>query len=371
MQGFDDIRPYTDAEIPAAMQNIADWELFPQIIRFIYPDGDIEEARRRLLSITSIHQFQATFMNDAIRRIVTETTDGFTFSGMHHLRRGMPYLFISNHRDISLDAFLLQHLLMEHRGTTSHIVFGQNLLSMPIIEVLFRSNKLIRMERGGTPRAFYNSLQHLSDYLNSLVVEQRQSVWIAQKNGRAKDGVDTTAPAMIKMLTLGGNGDPLQTLANLHIVPLAVSYEWDPCDAMKANELLLSQSGSYSKAPDEDLRSVVSGIIGQKGHVHLAIGKPLGLRDLQPPAGVDIAEHVAAVLDRHIQHSYRLMPSNYAAYSIINGSSNAMHYTQRTLDTLKARAAGLQPEARRILYETYANPVVAARGKGGNSQEKD
>lgn len=364
MPDFDDIRPYTDAEIPAAMQQIADWELFPQIIRFIYPDGDIGEARRRLLATTSIHQFQATFMNDAIKRIVKETTDGFTFSGLHHLRRGMPYLFVSNHRDISLDAFLLQHLLIEHHGTTSHIVFGENLLAMPIMEVLFRSNKLIRMERGGTPRAFYNSLQHLSDYLNHLVVEQRQSVWIAQKNGRAKDGRDITAPAVIKMLTLGGKGNAHQTLANLHIVPMAISYEWDPCDTMKANELMLSQSGTYTKAPDEDLRSVVSGIIGQKGHVHLAIGKPLAARELLPPAGTDIAEHAAAILDQRIQRSYRLMPSNYAAYSLLYGASAPMHYTQRTLDTLKARAAGLHPEARRILYETYANPVVAARGQG-------
>ena len=348
MDSFDDIRPYTDSELPDAMQRIADWELFPQIMRFIYPDMAVEEARRRLLGTRSVHQFQATFMNDAIRRIVKETTDGFSFSGLHHLRRGVPYLFISNHRDITLDAFLLQHLLMEHRGTTSHIVFGQNLLSIPIMEVLFRSNKLIRMERGGTPRAFYNSLHHLSDYLNHLVAEEHQSVWIAQKNGRAKDGNDTTAPAMIKMLTLGGKGDPMQTLAGLHIVPLSISYEWDPCDVMKANELMQSQHGSYTKAPDEDLRSVVSGIIGPKGHVHLT-------------AGVDLADHVAALLDRRIQHGYKLMPTNYAAYTLVTGRRLPAHYTQRTLDRLKARAEGLQPDAQRFLYEAYANPVMAVR----------
>ena len=360
MNSFDDIRPYNDAEIPAAMQAIAEWELFPQIIRFIYPDGDIEAARKRLLAITNIHQFQSTFMNDAIRRIVKETTAGFTFSGLQHLRRGVPYLFVSNHRDITLDAFLLQHLLMEHRGTTSHIVFGQNLLSLPIMEVLFRSNKMIRMERGGSPRAFYNSLQHLSDYLNTLVGE-RQSVWIAQKNGRAKDGNDTTAPAVIKMLTLGGEGDALQTLNRLHIVPMSISYEWDPCDAMKATELMLSRKGSYEKAPDEDLRSVVSGIIGQKGHVHLAIGAPLSPRELQPAEGADVAEHVAKVLDLHIQHNYRLMPSNYAAYSIVSGKCLPMRYTQQTLDRLKERAKALPAEARDILFNTYAQPVMAVQ----------
>ena len=360
MDTFDDIRPYNDAEIPAAMQAIADWELFPQIIRFIYPDGDIETARKKLLATTNIHQFQATFMNDAIKRIVKETTDGFTFSGLQHLRRGIPYLIVSNHRDITLDAFLLQHLLMEQRGTTSHIVFGQNLLSLPIMEVLFRSNKMIRMERGGSPRAFYNSLQHLSDYLNTLI-GQRQSVWIAQKNGRAKDGNDTTAPAVIKMLTLGGDGDALQTLNRLHIVPMSISYEWDPCDAMKATELMLSRKGGYEKAPDEDLRSVVSGIIGQKGRVHLAIGSPLSARELQPQEGEDLAEHVAKVLDYHIQRNYRLMPSNYAAYSIVSGQRMPMRYTQQTIDRLKERAKALPTEARDILYQTYAQPVMAVQ----------
>ena len=303
---FDDIRPYTDAELPEATRRIAEWDLFPQIARFIYPDMPTDEARRRLLATTSIHQFQATFMNDAIRRIISETTDGFTFGGLHHLRRGVPYTFISNHRDITLDAFLLQHVLMEQRGETSHIVFGQNLLALPIIEVLFRSNKLIRMERGGSPRAFYRSLLHLSLYLNQLVCEERQSVWIAQKNGRAKDGHDQTAPAIIKMLTLGGNGDPRQTLERLHLVPMSISYEWDPCDTMKAAELYHSRDGHYEKAPDEDVKSVVTGIIGPKGKVHLEIGAPLRPRDFELAEGEDLAEHVAAELDRRIQANYRL-----------------------------------------------------------------
>ena len=358
MDSFDDIRPYNDAEIPGAMRHITEWDLFPQMVRFIYPNIDIDEARARILAIQNIHQFQATVMNDAIRRIISETTEGFTHHGLHHLRRGQPYLFVSNHRDITLDAFLLQHLLIEHRGETSHIVFGQNLLSIPIMEVLFRSNKLIRMERGGTPRAFYNSLQHLSDYLNHLVVDCRQSVWIAQRNGRAKDGVDTTAPAMLKMLTLGGKGDPQQTLRDLHLVPISISYEWDPCDAMKATELLQSRDGAYQKAPDEDLKSVVTGIIGHKGHVHMEIGRPLTQHELVPAEGEELTTHVARVLDRRIRDGYRLMPTNYAAYDMLNGRTRRGRYTQHTVDTLAARADALpHPDARRILLEMYANPV--------------
>ena len=362
MDNFDDIRPYTDAEIPAAMRRLADWDLFPQMVRFIYPNTDTDEARTRILGIKTIHQFQATVMNDAIRRIIAETADTFTFHGLHHLRRGRPYLFVSNHRDITLDAFLLQHLLIEHRGDTSHIVFGQNLLSMPIIEVIFRSNKLIRMERGGTPRAFYNSLHHLSCYLNHLVADSGQSVWIAQRNGRAKDGIDTTAPAMIKMLTLGGKGDPLQTLCDLHLVPVSVSYEWDPCDAMKATERLLSRNGNYRKAPDEDLKSVVTGIIGHKGRIHLEIGRPLSPRDLQPDDGEDLSTHVARVLDKRIRKGYRLMPTNYAAHDMLAGHTRSGKYTQRTVDTLTRRADALShPDARRYILEMYANPVAKTR----------
>lgn len=359
---FDDIRPYTDDEIPEAMKRIADWDMFPQIVRFIYPDLSIDTARQRLLATKTIHQFQATFMNDAIKRIIHETTDGFTFGGLHHLRRGVPYTFVSNHRDITLDAFLLQHVLMEQRGETSHIVFGQNLLAMPIIEVLFRSNKLIRMERGGSPIAFYRSLQHLSKYLNRLVCDEHQSVWIAQKNGRAKDGHDQTAPAIIKMLTLGGEGDQRQILERMHLVPMSISYEWDPCDAMKAAELYNSRDGQYQKAPDEDIKSVVTGIIGPKGRVHLEIGTPLRPRDLVPTDGEDLADHVATLIDQGIQAGYRLMPTNYAAHAILGGRPTVGRFTQHTIDRLIARAEALpNPDMRRLLIEAYAAPVDAKR----------
>lgn len=362
---YDDIRPYTDAEIPAAMRQVAEWDLFPQMVRFIYPDAVIEEQRRHILGIDSVHRFQSTVMNDAIRRIIAETTDGFTFGGLHHLKRNEAYLFVSNHRDITLDAFLLQHVLLEHRGDTSHIVFGQNLLSIPMVDVLFRSNKLIRMERGGTPRAFYNSLQHLSSYLNKLITEEHQSVWIAQRNGRAKDGRDETAPAVIKMLTLGGGDSPEKTLERLHIVPMSISYEWDPCDAMKAAELYQSQYGTYTKSGDEDTRSVVNGIIGGKGRVHLEIGRPLKPREIAPPAGTDVADHVAALLDKRIQAGYRLMPTNYAAEALLGGRRHAGPYNKQTLLKLKARADAMpNKEMRQLLLEAYAAPLHAKAKKG-------
>ena len=357
---FDDIRPYTDAELPAALARIGSQPVLAQIIKFVYPKSDIKLEIERLMAVRTVHEFQSTFMNDAIKRIIASTTDGFTFSGINHLRRKGNYLFVSNHRDITLDAFLLQHLLLEQKGDTSYIIFGDNLLSMPAAADLFRCNKLVSMSRGGTPRAFYNSLQHLSQYIHQLVVEERQSIWIAQKNGRAKDGIDTTAPAIIKMLALGGEKPPLETLADLHLVPMSISYEWDPCDAMKANELFLGGKGKYDKAPNEDLTSVVTGIVGHKGRVHLHIGVPLTPAELQPAEGEDLFEHVSALLDHRIRRGYYLMPSNYAAYDMLKGTNRYRHYyTAATTRQLQQRQQQLADDERRqILLQTYANPVI-------------
>ena len=359
---YNDIRPYIDGEIPAAMDRISRMDITPQIMRFVYPDCDVKKQIERLRMVHSVRQLQATFMNDAIKRILAQTTDGLTFSGLGYLRRGGNYMFVSNHRDITLDAFLLQHLLLEQKGDTSYIVFGDNLLAMPAAADLFRCNRMISMHRGGTPRAFYESLRHLSEYLHHVVETGHHSVWIAQKNGRAKDGIDQTAPAIIKMLALGSDQKPLEALAALHIVPMSISYEWDPCDAMKANELAVSREGKYEKAPGEDLASVVTGIQGKKGRVHLAIGKPLADSELKPLEGEDIFEHVARVLDRRIQTCYRLMPSNFAAFDLLEGTNrHRSHYDATTVNTLRSRLEPLADDMRRrLLLEMYANPVKMA-----------
>ena len=359
---FDDIRPYTDSEVSDAMSRIAKLDVAPQIVRFVYPDADVESKIRQLMNVRTVAELQATFMNDAIKRIIHQTIDSFTTSGLGFLRRGGSYLFISNHRDITLDAFLLQHVLLEEKGTTSYIVFGDNLLAMPAAAELFRCNKMISMHRGGTPRAFYDSLAHLSAYIRHVMVEEHGSVWIAQKNGRAKDGIDRTAPAILKMLAMASAGTKRDALADLNIVPMSISYEWDPCDAMKANELALSKNGEYKKAPGEDLASVVTGIQGYKGKVHLAIGKPLAPAELVAPDGEDLFAHVAHVLDSRIVSNYHLMPSNYAACDIIAGENRyRSRYTSATTRELERRLSTVADDARRnILLEMYAAPVKSA-----------
>jgi 1-acyl-sn-glycerol-3-phosphate acyltransferase len=362
---FDDIRPYYDSEIPAAIERIAQWELIPQILRFIYPKEKVSDTMDRLRAVKTVKELQTTFMVDAIHRIVKTTSDGFECSGYENIKRGQSHLFVSNHRDITLDAFLLQMVFIDRQCDTSYIIFGNNLLETPLMRDLYFSNKLIQMERGGNPRAFYRSLQHLSQYIHHLIVEQNQSVWIAQKNGRSKDGIDSTAPAIIKMLTLGADTPATQTLADLHIVPLSVSYEWDPCDLMKANELYQKEHGEYHKVEGEDTNSVATGIVGSKGHIHLSIGKPLTASELIPPDGEDLADHVATVLDRRIQHLYHLMPTNYLAYDILNNTSqHRQRYSVDVKNKFLQRMSQL-PEGRpqRIFLEMYANPVISSRKK--------
>lgn len=365
---FDDIRPFYDNEIPDAINRISQWELIPQILRFIYPQKPAEESMAQLRNVKTVKELQTTFMYDAICRVVKTTSQGFSYSGFDYLRRDKPCLYISNHRDITLDAFLLQMVLIERQRDTSYIVFGNNLLETPLMRDLYLSNKLVQMERGGNPMAFYRSLQHLSRYIHHLVVEQRKSVWLAQKNGRSKDGVDTTAPAIIKMLTLGSDKPALQALADLHIIPVAVSYEWDPCDLMKANELYHKAHGGYHKVEGEDTNSVTTGIIGPKGHIHLSFGKPLSHAELageKAPGEKDLADHVAAVLDRRIQKIYKLMPTNYLAYDLLEGNSHHRHYyTSEAKNQFLQRMNQLpEGDCRRIFLEMYANPVISAHKK--------
>jgi 1-acyl-sn-glycerol-3-phosphate acyltransferase len=365
---FDDIRPYNDSELREAIGRISQWSLIPQILRFIYPEVPVEDSMKQLRSVQTVKDLQTTFMYDAICRIIKTTSQGFTCSGFDYIRRDRPCLYISNHRDITLDAFLLQKELIDRQRDTSYIVFGNNLMESPLLRDLFLSNKLVQMERGGgNPRAFYRSLQHLSQYLHHLIVDKRQSVWIAQKNGRSKDGIDSTAPAIIKMLTLGSEKPADQALADLNIIPMAISYEWDPCDLLKATELYKRSLGEYHKVEGEDTNSVTTGIIAPKGHIHLSIGKPLTAAELsgeQEAGKKDLAEHVAKVLDRRIQKLYKLMPTNYLAYDMLTGTNQhrQRYYSAETKNMFLQRMNQLpQGDCQQLFLKMYANPVFSAQ----------
>ncbi len=381
MTKFDDIRPFYDAEIPAAMQRIADSPHFPLLAQYVYPGQDIEEVRQLMRQFTNVDDFQHEVMRCVNEQVIARSMTSFTFDGLDALDPQQRYLFVSNHRDIMLDACLLQYALWRCGHETTEITFGANLMSTPLVIDIGKSNKMFRVERGGTPREFYQSSLHLSDYIRYCITEKHQSVWIAQRNGRTKDGDDRTDQGIIKMFGMSRSAAPVEALAELNIVPVSISYEWESCDLLKARELYLSRGTKYVKQPGEDLNSILTGVMQPKGDVHITFCQPLTADELQTlaaeaektseqphlhaGAASDFNRAVAHLIDERILGAYRLSANNYIAYDILSGHdtySDRYSQVQRQLfskhlqqvDTLGIS----DTEAlRQLLLNIYANPL--------------
>jgi len=324
---FDDIRPYRDDEVPAAMQRIAANDLFPLLSSFAFPDRNVEEVREEVRSIGTVDEFQKRIMWYVNEQIVKRSMSSYTVSGIENLDPAGHYLFVSNHRDIMLDASVLQNVLHVHGFRTSEITFGANLMSSSLVIDIGKSNKMFRVERGGTMKDFYKSSVHLSEYIRHVITEKNESVWIAQRNGRTKDGDDATDQGIIKMFGISRRDDKIKALSELNIVPLSISYEWETCDYMKALELYQSRFGKYVKKQGEDLSSILSGITSFKGDVHLTFCPKVTESDLMAYdslPGIEYNREVARLLDRRIHAGYRLTPNNFIAHDIRFGKHEFM-----------------------------------------------
>lgn len=370
---FDDIRPFYDSEIPAAMQRIADSPHFPLLARYVYPGQDIEKVRTLMRQFTNVYDFQHEVMRCVNEQVIARSTTSFTFDGINALDPEKRYLFVSNHRDIMLDACLLQYALWQCGHETTEITFGANLMSSPLVIDIGKSNKMFRVERGGTPREFYRSSLHLSEYIRYCITEKHQSVWIAQRNGRTKDGIDQTDQGIIKMFGMSRPKEPVEALAELNIVPVSISYEWESCDLLKARELYLSRDTKYVKQPGEDLNSILTGVMQPKGAVHITCCPVITAADLQPLAEQrdvesDYNRAVARLIDQRIITAYRLTPNNYIAYDLLHLTSKfADHYTAAQRDAFLVHTEQLRDlhiddldtlnTLRNILWSIYANPV--------------
>lgn len=329
---FEDIRPYEDAEVAAVLKRLqADEEFINALLKLQFgkllpPFKWLARAmirnylKHKLRKVKTVFDLQK-IIRPYVERVVQKTTAGFTVSGIENLDPDKSYLFISNHRDIALDPAFLNYALFQNGMNTVRIAIGDNLLSRPFIADLMRLNKSFIVNRSATaPRKILAATKQLSAYINHSIVNDKSSVWIAQREGRAKDGADITEPVIIKMLTMtkASRTEALaETVRNLHIVPVAISYEYDPCDADKARELAIkAASGRYDKAEQEDAKSIAQGIAGDKGRVHIAIGSEL-IADFQT------VDEVAAAIDVQIVSLYQLFPSNYYAYAAAYGQENA------------------------------------------------
>lgn len=365
---FDDIRPYTDPEIPAAMQRMVSDKYFPLVCNFLFPERSVHEIAALIGSCRSAEEFQRKFMYDAIYSLVHKTTDGLSVEGMERLDPGTDYLFVSNHRDIMLDAAFLQVLLLDAGRRTSEITFGANLMHGQLVIDIGKSNKMFRIERPTTvisPRDFLIKSRYVSEYMHYAISQKHESVWIAQRNGRTKDGLDSTDQGIIKMFGLGGGPDKVEAIASLNICPLAISYEWEPCDILKAIELYERSSGKpYVKKPGEDFNSILTGITQQKGRVHIAVTEPLHREELEALRGLTQAafnREVAALIDARIKDAYRLWPTNYIAKDLLDGT-RAYSYTDKELDAFRQHldqySKDYPPEIREILLKIYAGPLL-------------
>ncbi len=320
---FDDIRPYYESEIPAAMQRIADSPYFPILAAYVYPDEPLEAVRRRIASYRTVRDFQTETMSMVNKRVIENTITRFSCSGLDKLSPDKHYLFVSNHRDIMLDSSLLQYFFVSNGFDTTEITFGANLMMNQLVVDIGKSNKMFKVERpGGSIKDFYRCSRHLSDYIRHVITEKGQSVWIAQRNGRTKDGNDATDQGIIKMFCMSCPDDKIKAIGQLNIVPVAISYEWEPCDVLKTLELYESQFAKYTKKPGEDLNSILTGIVQPKGRVHIELCDPISHAELskfEPMTNNEYHRAVAHLLDSRINKAYRLYPNNYIAYDMRYG----------------------------------------------------
>ncbi len=375
---FDDIRPYYEEEIPAAMERIAQHGSFPLLASYVYPHEDIEKTRKQIRSYKSIRDFQLEVMRCVNEQVIARSMTGFTYHGIERLSPERKYLFISNHRDIMLDACLLQYVLYKNGHETSQITFGANLMQGQLLTDIGKSNKMFKVERpGNNPRDFYRASFHLSEYIRHVITRQGESVWIAQRNGRTKDGLDRTDQGLVKMLGMSKYDDKVEALAELNIVPIAISYEWESCDVLKTLELYASRNEKYFKKPGEDLNSILTGIMMPKGRVHIEIGEMITREELSRFArytASDYNRHVASLIDQRICSAYKLSPNNYIAHDLRYGNNDyADHYTEEQKDAFLQHMLTLQPYSETCDMDTlcdiflgiYSNPVDSKVKYGG------
>lgn len=368
---YDDIRPYRDDEIPAAMQRIADSTSFPLLASYVFLDMDIQSVKEKIKSIRTIHEFQSQIMFHMNTQVINRTMTEFTYGGIEHLATDTRYLFMGNHRDIVMDSSLMQYVLYNNGHETSEITFGANLMQSQLIIDIGKSNKMFRVERPGSNiKEFYRASLYLSEYIRYVICDKHQSVWIAQRNGRTKDGIDLTDQGIIKMLGMSRLDNKVDSIAELHIVPVAISYEWEPCDVLKALELYeRRQIGRYIKKPGEDVNSILTGITQPKGKVHLEFCKPIERHELVEYDACTVGDFnraVAGLIDQRIRNAYRLTSNNYIAHDLRYGKPDfADKYTEEQKQAFMKHVCELKQYEENcdiealsdILLSIYSNPV--------------
>nr|WP_298114944.1 1-acyl-sn-glycerol-3-phosphate acyltransferase [uncultured Pseudomonas sp.] len=375
MGEFDAIRPYADAEVPAVLERLLTDQAFLQILtrfrfpRLAQPFGWLLKPliayrlRLEFRGIDSVHALQEK-IEVYVDRTIEQATDGVTYSGIEHLKAGGAYLFLANHRDIVMDPAIVNYAVYHAGLSTPRIAIGDNLLQKPFVSDLMRLNKSFIVHRSlSGRREKLAAYQLLSAYINHSIRNDHESIWIAQAEGRAKDGDDRTDSAILKMFHMSRKDEPFaEVIRSLQLTPVSISYEYDPCDLAKAHELYTRAStGSYTKAPGEDDQSIALGITGYKGRLHVHFSPPV-------TSGLEDTKQLAMEMDKHILGGYRLFPVHYLAYAMwserdpeLQVPSAEQLFPADELATAQAewekRLAACPAPQRPYLVLQYANPV--------------
>lgn len=371
------IGPFEGEEVRAALKRVFNHPATVELSSFLFPTWSEGKVREKYDSVHTVTDFQDIVIAAAIKSVLAQTSRGVTVSGTESLDPSRRHLFISNHRDIVMDPALFVSELRARGFETPNVALGDNLLVTDWITDLVKLNKSIIVRRNISRRELFRASHVLSAFICRQIQTGRDSVWLAQREGRAKDGNDRTQAALIKMLCLSREGGILDHLKSLHIVPVSISYEYDPCDLLKARELYQRQTtGSYEKGADEDVISILTGIKGKKGRIHIAIGteisEELGSVSGDSPKDVQI-KTATEIIDRQVLSLYRLWPSNYIAADLLDGGElRSAHYTPeerekfltRTEDRVQQVPEAARDGIRRILLGMYANPVRNAESAG-------
>ncbi len=367
-ENFDDIRPYRDEEVAEVLHRLGQnrWLMsglrnvfFPRIPRVLAPVVDRIlkwYLHMKLKNINNVYLFQKKVSVDTLLHIlVQKTISGLSYRGLEHLDHNSPYIFISNHRDIVLDPALLNYILFENNFPIAQIAIGDNLLVNEVVEDIIRLNRAFIVKRDLPLRQQFEESLHLSRYIRH-VITSGDSVWIAQKSGRSKDGIDETSPVVLKMLHFAHRVEktPFKDFVNsVNIVPVSISYEYDPCDRLKAWEVYRKRThGTHNKRKYEDLVSILTGLKGFKGRVHYNFHEPL-------KGEFENEKQLAEAIDRKIQSGYKLWATNFIAYDeVYNTDLFAQSYSQFERQRFFLRFRRLSDQVKQVLLESYANPVI-------------
>ena len=366
---IDDIRPYSDAEVNAVLDKGLNHPMIQALLQFTFPDKTWDEIAQLARSCNSIQDFQSKIIYNSVRMVIDKSSEGFTTSGFEKLDPNQTYLFISNHRDIILDTSLLNVALLDHGLIMTASAIGNNLVKKPFLLDLAKLNRSFLIMRDLPPREMLKASKLVSQYIGDLIQNNKKSVWIAQREGRTKDGNDLTQQGVLKMIALAHQSQSVMDyFKSLKIVPVSISYEFDPTDVLKIPELMAKHNDiEYVKSNNEDFNSILKGVTGQKKRIHITAGDVMYAElDVINQSGETLNKQyqlLAEQIDAKIHQNYHLWPSNYRAYDMLNKGDKFHHlYSKKEMRQFERRIHRRIDDGNEVALHNfllmYANPVV-------------